>query len=66
MWPVCCFVEAGLDAELTVGCAAAAAAAAGRFIDGYTLRNYTLKGLILQVHCVRSFCFQVPYPSSGS
>jgi hypothetical protein len=56
MWHVCCFVEAGLDAELTVGCAAAAAAtaAAGRFIDGYTLRNYTLKGLILQVHSAES------------
>jgi hypothetical protein len=31
------------------GRTAAAAAAAGRFLNGYTLRNYTLKGLILQV-----------------
>jgi hypothetical protein len=37
----------------------AAAAAAGRFIDGYTLRNYTLKGLILQVRGCRTRVFIV-------
>jgi hypothetical protein len=37
------------SADTLLVAAAAAAAAAARFIDGYTLRNYTLKGLILQV-----------------
>jgi hypothetical protein len=46
-----------------VACAAAAAAAASaaaRFIDGYALRNYTLKGLILQVRQAIALVHRTP------